>query len=159
MTGRESPWPVIKGVSWSILPLVGGLFVLARGIENTGLLDPVTHALAAHAGASPRAASLAAGAAVGLACNVVNNLPLGLVAGSIARGAHLSTHLTGALLIGVDLGPNLSVTGSLATLLWLVALRREGENIGAVRFLMLGALVMPPALLASLALFAWLAPG
>ena len=39
-SGRESPWPVIKGVSWSILPLVGGLFVLARGIENTGLLEP-----------------------------------------------------------------------------------------------------------------------
>ena len=96
---------------------------------------------------------------MGLACNVVNNLPLGLVAGSIAREAHLSTHLTGALLIGVDLGPNLSVTGSLATLLWLVALRREGENISAARFLMLGVLVMPPALLGSLAFFAWLAPG
>jgi arsenical pump membrane protein len=159
LTSRESPWPVVRGVSWSILPLVGGLFVLARGIENTGLLEPMTRTLAAHAAASPRAASLAAGAAVGLACNVVNNLPLGLIAGSIARGAHLSTHLTGALLIGVDLGPNLSITGSLATLLWLVALRREGENIGALRFLMLGALVMPPALLASLALFAWLAPG
>ena len=158
-SGRESPWPVIKGISWSILPLVGGLFVLARGIESTGLLEPITRVLKTHAGLSARTASLAAGAAVGLACNVVNNLPLGLVAGSIARQAHLSTHLTGALLIGVDLGPNLSVTGSLATLLWLVALRREGENISAARFLMLGALVMPPALLASLALFAWLAPG
>ena len=156
---RESPWPVIKGVSWSVLPLVGGLFVLARGIENTGLLEPISRGLKAYAGPTARAASLAAGAAAGLACNLVNNLPLGLVAGSIAREAHLSTHLTGALLIGVDLGPNLSVTGSLATLLWLVALRREGENIGALRFLMLGALVMPPALLASLAFFAWLAAG
>jgi arsenical pump membrane protein len=158
-SGRESPWPVIQGVSWSILPLVAGLFVLARGIESTGLLEPIARVLKTHAGLTARAASLAAGAAVGLACNVVNNLPLGLVAGSIAREAHLSTHLTGALLIGVDLGPNLSVTGSLATLLWLVALRREGENIGAARFLMLGALVMPPALLGSLAVFAWLAPG
>jgi arsenical pump membrane protein len=149
--GRESPWPVIKGVSWSILPLVGSLFVLARGIERTGILDPLQRALTAHAVASPRAASLAAGAVVGLACNVVNNLPLGLIAGSVARETHLSTHLTAALLVGVDLGPNLSVTGSLATLLWLVALRREGENIGAARFLMLGACVMPPALLASLA--------
>jgi arsenical pump membrane protein len=159
LTGHASPWRAVKGVSWSILPLVGGLFVLARSIENTGLLDSLTHALAAHAGASPRAASLAAGAAVGLASNLANNLPLGLIAGSIARGAHLSTHLTGALLIGVDLGPNLSVTGSLATLLWLVALRREGEDISALRFLLLGACVMPPALIASLAVFSWLAPG
>lgn len=50
------------------------------------------------------------------------------------------------MLIGVDLGPNLSVTGSLATLLWLVALRREGVEISGWRFLKAGAIVMPPAL-------------
>ena len=36
--------------------------------------------------------------------------------------------MTGAMLIGVDLGPNLSITGSLATILWLVAMRREGQR-------------------------------
>jgi arsenical pump membrane protein len=51
----------------------------------------------------------------------------------------------------VDLGPNMSVTGSLATLLWLMAIRREGENVSGWRFLALGAIVMPPALLGSLA--------
>ena len=52
-----------------------------------------------------------------------------------------------AVLIGVDLGPNLSVTGSLATILWLTALRREGLTVDAWTFLKLGILVMPPALL------------
>lgn len=47
--------------------------------------------------------------------------------------------------------PNLSVTGSLATLLWLVAIRREGQDASAWSFLKLGALVMPPALPLSLA--------
>jgi len=56
-----------------------------------------------------------------------------------------------ALLIGVDLGPNLSVTGSLATILWLVALRREQIEVGAWPFLKLGLLVTPPALIAALA--------
>jgi arsenical pump membrane protein len=59
-----------------------------------------------------------------------------------------------AVLIGVDLGPNLSVTGSLATLLWLIAIRREGQNVSGWRFLALGAIVMPPALLGALALAA-----
>jgi arsenical pump membrane protein len=54
-------------------------------------------------------------------------------------------------LVGVDLGPNLSVTGSLATILWLLALRREGENVGFRQFLKVGAVVMPPALLLALA--------
>jgi arsenical pump membrane protein len=61
--------------------------------------------------------------------------------------------VTGALLIGVDLGPNLSVTGSLATILWLVALRREGQDVSAWKFLRVGSIVMPPALLAALAAF------
>jgi arsenical pump membrane protein len=44
----------------------------------------------------------------------------------------------------------LSVTGSLATILWLVVLRREGLDVGTWRFLRLGAVVMPPALVLAL---------
>jgi arsenical pump membrane protein len=62
------------------------------------------------------------------------------------------------LLIGVDLGPNLSVTGSLATILWLTALRREGKAVTAWQFLKLGMVVMPPALLLALAALVWLSP-
>ena len=63
--------------------------------------------------------------------------------------------LAGALLVGVDLGPNLSVTGSLATILWLVALRREGQDVSGRQFLALGCLVMPPALVCALASLIW----
>jgi arsenical pump membrane protein len=86
----------------------------------------------------------------------VNNLPLGLLAGALVTGAHVHPDVAGALLIGVDIGPNLSVTGSLATILWLVALRREGLQVSAWQFLAIGCLVMPPALIAALASFLWL---
>jgi arsenical pump membrane protein len=59
--------------------------------------------------------------------------------------------VTRAVLIGVDLGPNLSVTGSLATILWLAALRRESLALGFGTFLKIGAVVMPPALALSIA--------
>jgi arsenical pump membrane protein len=154
---RASPRRVLEGVSWSILPLVAGLFVIARAIENTGILEPLSQDLPRHAAASPHLTAIAAGGIAALACNLVNNLPLGLIASSIVQGAHLAPAMAGALMIGVDLGPNLSVTGSLATILWLVALRREGENIGALEFLALGAAVMPPALIGALASFTWLA--
>ena len=52
--------------------------------------------------------------------------------------------------MGVDLGPNLSITGSLATILWLTALRREGQTIAFWPFLKLGLVVMPPALVLAL---------
>jgi len=66
--------------------------------------------------------------------------------------------IANAVLIGVDLGPNLSVTGSLATILWLLALRKgavEGTeedklDVSFWKFLKVGAIAMPVALFAAL---------
>jgi arsenical pump membrane protein len=148
--GRRSPLPVFKDVSWSVLPLVAGLFVLVEGLNRTGLLPAVARVLKQAATASPQTASWSAGIVAAVASNLMNNLPMGLIAATTSQTAHVPAHTTSAILIGVDLGPNLSVTGSLATILWLIALRREGENVGASRFLGLGLVVMPPALLLSL---------
>jgi arsenical pump membrane protein len=98
------------------------------------------------------------GFAVGIANNIVNNLPLGLIAGGTIQAAHAKGLMANAVLIGVDLGPNLSVTGSLATILWLLALRKNpGGGIEAERldvsfwkFLKIGAVAMPLALFAAL---------
>ena len=95
--------------------------------------------------AAPNATSWASGIVIAIACNLFNNLPTGLIAATTIHGAAFPAHLTSALLIGVDIGPNLSVTGSLATILWLIALRRRGENVAALQFLKLGVLIMPPA--------------
>lgn len=156
---RLSPWAILKDVSWSVLPLVAGLFVLVQAVQNTGVLEPLMRCLTANAMVSPKLTAASAGGIAGLVSNLVNNLPLGLIAGTLASDARLSGHITGALLIGVDLGPNLSVTGSLATILWLVALRREGQQIGAWKFLCLGCIVMPPALICALVIFVGFAGG
>jgi arsenical pump membrane protein len=149
---RCAPTRLLGHVSWSILPLVAGLFVLVKGIEVSGTLSPLPGFVSAKAATAPAATAFGTGILVALAGNLVNNLPMGLFAGAAGASAHWPPALKAAVLIGVDLGPNLSVTGSLATLLWLIAIRREGENVSAWRFLALGALVMPPALLGSLAL-------
>ena len=80
----------------------------------------------------------------------MNNLPAGLIAATAIQQAHAPTRVVDGLLIGVDLGPNLSITGSLATILWLAAIRREGQEVGFWRFLKTGILVMTPALILSL---------
>jgi arsenical pump membrane protein len=147
---RRSPWPIVKDVSWSVLPLVAGLFVLVAALQKTGVIAALARTTVAYADQSVPLTSLGAGALVAIACNLMNNLPVGLIVGSTVAVGHLPHAIAGAALIGVDLGPNLSITGSLATILWLVALRREGENIGAWRFLKLGFLVMPPALIGAL---------
>jgi arsenical pump membrane protein len=156
--GRQSPLPVLKDVSWSVLPLVAGLFILVEGLNHTGVLPALARVLKQAATASPQVTSWIAGIAVALASNVVNNLPMGLIAANTSHIAQVPAHVTGAILIGVDLGPNLSVTGSLATILWLIALRREGENVGALQFLKQGLVVMPPALLLSLIALSMVSP-
>ena len=134
-----------------MLPLVAGLFVLVAGLNQTGVLSALARNLHDAAAASPQATSWVAGIVVAVASNLVNNLPMGLIAATTTNhAARVRAHVAGAILIGLDLGPNLSVTGSLATILWLIALRREGENIAPLRFLRLGLIVMPPALLLSL---------
>lgn len=148
---RMNPMPVLKGVSWAVLPLVAGLFVLVEGLAQTGLIDVLAHRLATLAAQSPAQATWGAGIVVAIASNLINNLPMGLIAGSVGHIAQLPTHTTSALLIGVDLGPNLSITGSLATLLWLIAVRREDQHVSAIDFLKVGILVMPPALIGALA--------
>jgi arsenical pump membrane protein len=147
---RQSPLPVLRDISWSVLPLVAGLFILVEGLNRTGVLPALARVLKQASTASPQLTSWIAGIVVAIASNLVNNLPMGLIAATTSKIAEVPTHVTGAILIGVDLGPNLSVTGSLATILWLIALRREGEHVGALRFLKLGLAVMPPALLLSL---------
>jgi len=148
---RESVWPLIRHVPWGVLPLVAGLFVLVEGLVRTGVIGALTRLLAEGVAAAPTGTAWIAGLAVAIACNLMNNLPVGLIAGSVVSADQVPAAVTGAALIGVDLGPNLSVTGSLATILWLVALRREGQDVGPWQFLLVGIAVTPPALMLALA--------
>ena len=146
---------VARGVSWSVLPLVAGLFVIVEALHSAGLLNLGLAGLARITQLPAWAAKGASAFAVALASNGMNNLPVGLVSGTAIRTAHESGLIAHALLIGVDLGPNLSVTGSLATILWLIALRRENVEITAGRFFRIGLVAMPAALVAAL-LFLWI---
>lgn len=152
VVSRKSPVETLRGISWSVLPLVAGLFVVVQALEKTGLTKMLADQLSAGATTAPGQTAAAAGVAVAFLANLVNNLPAGLVAGGAVQAAQASDTISGAILIGVDLGPNLSVTGSLATILWLNALRREGLHVGAWTFLKLGVVVMLPALLVLVAL-------
>jgi arsenical pump membrane protein len=144
---RSGPVGVARGISWGILPLVAGLFVLVEALQKTGVTDDLAGLLRDLVQRSAASAAWAVAAVLAVGCNLVNNLPAGLLAGRVVQLAQVPEHVRAAVLIGVDLGPNLSITGSLATILWLTALRREGLRVSAWSFLKLGAAVMPPALI------------
>ena len=151
LRSKFGPSDVAKNISWGVLPLVAGLFVLVEALVQTGVTDMLAALLHSLVQRSATLAAAATGAALAIGCNLVNNLPAGLVAGRVVATGNMPEAVRSAVLIGVDLGPNLSVTGSLATILWLTALRREGQSVSAWAFLKLGALVMPPALILAVA--------
>jgi arsenical pump membrane protein len=152
---QERPWRYLRHISFAVLPLVAGLFVLVEALDAVGLLAALSADFARLAQRSVIQASWLGGVLVALVSNLANNLPVGLLAGAALQVAQPDPRVTDAVLIGVDLGPNLSVTGSLATILWLVALRREGQEVRAATFLRLGCVVMPSALILALAVLSW----
>jgi arsenical pump membrane protein len=148
---RTSPLPLAKEISWATLALVAALFVMVDAIEDIGALHSTQSALRFVQGLRPVAGSLLTAFTVGISNNLVNNLPLGLIAGGTLATTHTHGLIANAVLIGVDLGPNLSVTGSLATILWLIALRKQNLDVSFMDFLRVGAIAMPAALLVTMA--------
>lgn len=140
---------MLHGVSWSVVPLVAGLFMIVAALNRAGMLGLTQLGLKCLAHNPDGYGRFIAAFAVAALSNIMNNLPVGLASGSALQRMHSSGLLTHAVLIGVDLGPNLSVTGSLATILWLIALRREGAEISAWAFLKIGMVVMPVSLAAA----------
>ncbi len=143
---RSNPWPTVAGVSWSTLVLVAGLFVIVEALDVLGLERVLVTMLEQARPSLGEWAAPTVGAIVAIATNLTNNLPLGLVAGGVVEAANVPQNVRNAILIGIDVGPNISVTGSLATILWLLALRREGIDFTVLQFLRIGLAVTLPAL-------------
>lgn len=135
---RRAILPMLRSVQWSILALVAALFITIEFVMRSGVVR----------GAEKW---LENGIAIALLSNAINNLPVALLARSLLASSHATARAIDCALIGVDIGPNLCITGSLATLLWLGVLRREGERVSFLSFLRIGIVVMPPALATALA--------
>lgn len=120
------------------LPLLAGLFGLAVALGTLGRAWSGPQWLLAHA-SSWQAAAIGA-----LASAVVNNLP---AASLLAARTPADPH---ALLIGLNLGPNLAVTGALSAFLWFQAARAMGIRPSARRFSALGLVVVPVSMAAAL---------
>jgi arsenical pump membrane protein len=55
------------------------------------------------------------------------------------------------LLLGLDLGPNLAITGSLAAVLWLQVARTVNARTSIATYTRLGALLVPATILLAMA--------
>jgi len=152
--GRRAPYRrPLEGVSWPVLGFVSGMVVLVAALEQLGVVDRlVASGLSATRG-SPILSGATASAMAAVGSNLVNNIPMTLlmIAGIQSAGLHGATRDAAAFgtIIGADLGPNLTTVGSLATVLWLVILRRRGLDVRPWDYMRVGLLVTPPILVAA----------
>lgn len=147
----------LRGVAWSVFPFVIGMFVVIRGVENAGLSDWLGHTLRAASGGSLGQGLFATAFGTALGSNLVNNIPMCLLS-LTALGGGVTRPLLFAAVLGCNLGPNVTVVGSLATMLWRSTLQRKGLDVTPKELAVNGLLVTVPALAAAtLALWAMLA--
>ncbi|MFK4541004.1 arsenical pump membrane protein [Streptomyces tendae] len=125
------------------------LFVLALGIVVQGVVAgaPATGLGRLLPDGDSLPALLGVAAVAAMLANLVNNLPAVLALLPLAAPGGPAQVL--AVLIGVNLGPNLTYVGSLATLLWRRILHRHGIEVELGRFTALGLLTVPATVAAS----------
>ena len=138
---------ILQGLQPGFLIFVFGLGIIVAAASDSGLAAAV-RAVLPHGESFIYLLGIASVSAV--LANLVNNLPATLIlAPALAPAGHVAVL---AALLGVNIGPNLTYVGSLATLLWRRILRAEGTEVDLGEFLRLGALTVPAALLVSAAL-------
>jgi arsenical pump membrane protein len=135
---------VIHAVDLPFLIFVLGLGVIVAAVSSNGL-GSVVHSVLPSGSALLDLLAIAAISAV--LANLLNNLPAILILAPALAPAGDGPVL--AALIGVNIGPNLTYVGSLATLLWRRILRSEDADVHLGQFLRLGAATVPAGLAAS----------
>ncbi len=145
---RQLKLDMARRIQWSIFPFVIGLFLVVRAVENLGF-GRVVAAWLAHLPANPVVASVVSAFVAALASNVVNNLPAALLARDILQTSQAANPLVYGALLGTNIGPNIVVVGSLATMLVLTRARSEGDAPTNLDFLRVGLRVTPLVLLAA----------
>jgi arsenical pump membrane protein len=145
-----NPVALVRTIEPGFLVFILGLGVVVATASANGLASGVRDVLPV--GASlPDLLAIAALSAV--LANLVNNLPATLILIPVAVAGGPGAVL--AMLIGVNIGPNLTYAGSLATLLWRRVLRAEDSDVQLGVFVRLGALTVPAALVTATVLL-WL---
>ena len=151
LQGRLAWRRLAGGISWSIFPFIAGMFLLVRGLEHQGATAQLGSLLAWLAGHNTVQASLGAMFAGAVSSNLINNVPaVAVMITSIPTVHHVSQPaLVYGTIIGCDLGPNLTVVGSLSTMIWLLILRRRKLEVSALDYAKLGVMVAPVMLVVS----------
>ncbi|MFI0797680.1 arsenite efflux membrane protein ArsB [Amycolatopsis lurida] len=139
---RTSPAAIVRSASIPFVAFVLALAIVVRAVVDNGLDEALSHLVPT---STSFLALLGAAAVAAVLANLINNLPAVLVLLPLAAAGG-GTPVVLAVLIGVNLGPNLTYVGSLATLLWRRILHRHDTRAELGEFTRLGLLTVPASI-------------
>ncbi|GAA5018744.1 arsenic transporter [Streptomyces siamensis] len=139
---RATPLTVVKAAAPSFLAFVLALGVVVRAVVDNGLADALGRLLP---DGSDLPALLGIAALAAVLANLINNLPAVLVLLPLTAASGPGAVL--AVLLGVNIGPNLTYAGSLATLLWRRIVHQHEHGVDLKEFTRLGLIAVPAALI------------
>jgi Na+/H+ antiporter NhaD/arsenite permease-like protein len=132
---------VLARVDWVLLAFFAGLFVVVRGLEETGLVERAARTLQPMYGKTLTTQIPVFTIATVIGSNVVSNVPLVVLAKSIVPQLIEPELMWLVLAMASTLAGNLTIPGSVATLIVLETAKRAQpgqEPIGFVEFLRVG---------------------
>ncbi|WP_067280479.1 SLC13 family permease [Streptomyces jeddahensis] len=138
---RTTPKALWRSASVPFLAFVLALGIVVRAVVDNGLDSALGHLIPDGTGL-PALLGIAALAAV--LANVINNLPAVLVLLPLTAPSGPGAVL--AVLLGVNIGPNLTYAGSLATLLWRRIVHAHDAEVELSEFTRLGLYAVPASL-------------
>ncbi|MGW5418814.1 arsenic transporter [Streptomyces sp. NPDC003943] len=136
-----TPVAIVRSAAVPFLAFVLALGIVVRAVVDNGLASALGHLVP---DGTSLLALLGTAALAAVLANVINNLPATLVLLPLAVPSGPGAVL--AVLLGVNIGPNLTYAGSLATLLWRRIVHEHDTDISLGEFTRLGLLVVPAAL-------------
>lgn len=137
----RDPSAILRDIDWSTLLFLGSLFVMINGLGNIGIIEVLSQILSNLLGKSPIPATIILMWLSGIVSSVVDNIPLSTSLAPIVKDLVIKdgwTHLWWGLVVGANLGGNMTPIGSPSSVIAIGVAEQEGYPISFNVFLKLG---------------------
>lgn len=151
---------VVKNAPWSVIFFSIGMYVIVYGLKNVGMTSVLSTIIIYLIDKGLFIATVGTGFLAACLSSIMNNLPTVMInsiaIGDISIDKMTEQMLVYANIIGTNLGPKITPIGSLATLLWLHVLNKDGIHISWGYYFKVGfVLTIPTLLITLISLYIW----
>jgi len=141
MVQSKEPSNILREVDWSTIIFLGSLFIMINGLGNIGIIEILSHSLSGFIGRTPMRATISLMWISGIFSSLIDNIPLSTSLAPIIRDLVTDdswASLWWGLVIGANLGGNMTPIGSPSTIIAIGISDQEGYPIPFTTFLKMG---------------------